>query len=90
MSPKNTKLTAVAIREAKRMNGDIDVIETDVTNTGQSPQIEDEISPHKQWLDDHDMTENVLPSTREERNNRDTASRVPRATVMISKKCFRM
>ena len=45
------------------MNGDIDVIETDVS--GQSHHIDDEISPHKQWLDDHDMNDNILPTTRE-------------------------
>ena len=83
--------TAVAIREAQRMNGDVDVIETDVTNNEPSPRVENEYpSPHKQWLADHDMNYNILSSTREENKQDDCYSRVPRATVAISKKCFRM
>ena len=87
MSPKQ----AVLSREAKKVNGDFDVVETDVTNTYTSPQIGDEIdieSPHKQWLyEEHDY---VLPSTREERQRTDMNSRVPRATLALTKNCFRM
>ena len=93
MSPMNVNQATIAIREARRMIGDVDVIETDITNNDEaSLHIGDECpSPHKQWLDEHDMNdENIIPSTREERKNRDCLSRVPRATVAISKKCFRM